>query len=132
MKVVIVDDDAVILRTLKILLSRQGHQVMTFGNPIEACSFLEQGRSLDVLILDYMMPWMTGDMVLRRIKSKLPQTCKVILISGNTKLIESLDLDGMGFTAFLPKPLDLDKLIMLVGSSATGKQQSSHDQENGK
>ena len=131
MKVVIVDDDAVILRTLKILLSRQGHQVMTFGNPIEACSFLEQGEPLDVLILDYMMPLITGEALLRRIKSKLPQTCKVILISGHTDLVEPLDLDGLGVTAYLPKPLDFDKLSMLVGSSATRKQQSNSDRGNG-
>jgi DNA-binding NtrC family response regulator len=50
-----------------------------------------------------------------RIKDYLPQSCKVILISGHTDIVEILNLKAMGVSAFLSKPLDLDQLCELVG-----------------
>jgi DNA-binding response OmpR family regulator len=129
MNVIVVDDDAALLRSLAIVLRSRGHTVKSFDNSREACHFIGQSRvgssparvgagadsPVDVLILDYVMPGLTGEELLRETRECLPPTCKVILISGHTDQVEPLDLKGMGVTAFLPKPLDFEELCKLVG-----------------
>jgi DNA-binding NtrC family response regulator len=120
MKVVIVDNDIALLRSLEILLSDRGHEVSLFRNPDTACSFIERAGPFDALILDYAMPGLDGAEVLRRIKGRLSEHCKVILMSGHTDLVEPLDLKAMGVSSFLPKPLDFDRLCKMVGSRDGG------------
>ena len=114
MNLVIMDDDKALLRSLEILLVSRGHVVRSFHNPLEACSALQGGLPPDVLLLDFMMPELNAPEFLGRIGRQLPPTCKVILISGHTDLIEPLNLGAMGISAFLPKPLDFDRLCELV------------------
>jgi len=111
----VIDDDAAILRSLEILLSAQGHRVLSFRSLDEACGYLERSPPPDVIIVDYVIPPLVGDEVLERIRSRLPNGCRVILISGHTDLIRPQVLEGMGVDAFLAKPLDFDELTQLVG-----------------
>jgi two-component system, NtrC family, response regulator HydG len=110
MRIILLEDDPVLLKTLEMLLRRQGNQVVAFHEPTMACTFLERGEPFDILIIDYMMPQLTGQEVLERVRGHLPQDSRVVLISGHTDVVESLDLGAMGVDAFLPKPLDLKKL----------------------
>jgi DNA-binding NtrC family response regulator len=116
MRVVVVDNDVALLRSLEILLCGRGHEVSSFHNPYDACSFIERSASFDALILDYAMPGLNGEEVLQQVRKRLSEDCKIILISGHTDLIEPLDLKAMGIAAFLPKPLDFDRLCKMVGS----------------
>jgi DNA-binding NtrC family response regulator len=118
MQVVVIDDDAAILRSLEILLSTQGHRVLSFRNVDEACGYLERSPPPDVLIVDYVIPPLMGAEVLDRVRTRLPDGCRLILISGHTDLIRPQGLERMGVDAFLPKPLDFDELTELVGGAA--------------
>jgi DNA-binding response OmpR family regulator len=110
MRIVLIENDLVLLKTLEMLLRRQGNQVVAFHEPAAACSFLERGEPFDILIIDYMMPGLTGEEVLKRVRCRFTRGSRVVLISGHTDVVESLDLGAMGVDAFLPKPLDLKKL----------------------
>jgi len=92
------------------MLRADGHRVRTFDDPETACDYVEQGGPLDVLLLDYLMPRLSGVQLLERIRQHLPRDARVVLVSGHTDLVQSLDLKSMGIAAFLPKPLDLLKL----------------------
>lgn len=115
MKIVIIDDDMALLKTLEMLFGTQ-HDVIAFYDPYEAYEFFRGSPPVDAIIVDYMMPSMTGDKLLNRIRDHVPGGCKIILISGYTDKIRSLDLEQMGVTTFLPKPLDLDNLFKAVGA----------------
>lgn len=117
MKIVIVDNDAALLRSLQILFSRQGYEVKVFDDPIEACSYVAKGARIDVLIIDYVMPALSGKETLRKMRGHLSPACKVILVSGHTDLIENQDLEAMGVDVFLPKPLDINQLGMQICTS---------------
>ncbi len=122
MNIIVIDDDRAFLRSAEILLARRGNRVTTFSDTAAACLFFEQYVAVDVLILDYVLDELTGVEFLRFIRSHLPPSCKVILISGHTDRVEGLDLDEMGIVGFLPKPLDLESLCDLMDSSlAVGK-----------
>lgn len=114
MKVVVIDNDRALIRSLEIFLSTRGHQVIAFDSPTDACAFLQADEGTDVLILDFLMPELTGADVLQRIKKRLPKSCKIILISGHTDLIEPIYLESIGVHAFLPKPLDIDQLTRVM------------------
>jgi DNA-binding NtrC family response regulator len=112
-----VDDDAAFLRSAKVLLTHRGHRVSTFRAASVAAWFFQPDAPVDVLILDYVLGEWTGSDLLRRVRSLLPATCKVILISGHTDRVEGRDLDELGVCGFLPKPLDFDRLCELAGSN---------------
>ncbi len=116
MRIVIIDDDMALLKTLEMLFTGLEHEVIAFHDPYAAFEFFRTSQAVDTLIVDYMMPAMTGDEFLRRIRKYIQKDCKIILISGYTDKIRTLDFEKLGVTTFLPKPLDLDNLYKAVGS----------------
>src|SRR5690606_40849546 len=64
----VADDDPVLLRGLDVALQGQGYAVQTAPSGPELLSLLEEGSSPDLLVLDVMMPGMSGLEVLRRIR----------------------------------------------------------------
>ncbi|HOV87924.1 MAG TPA: response regulator, partial [Syntrophobacteraceae bacterium] len=88
------------------------------------CSFLEQGGSYDVMIVDYMMPELTAGELLERTRGYLSRDGFIILISGHTDVVEQLNLKSMGVDIFLPKPLDLELLWEAVGSGGKAESRS--------
>lgn len=111
MNILLIENDASLLRTLEIILSSRGDTVQAFGEPNDACSFVEGGGPVDVLVLDYMVSGHTAPEILQRMKAHLPPTSKIILMSGHTDVLENVDLGSMGVHAFLAKPVDLDQFI---------------------
>jgi DNA-binding NtrC family response regulator len=116
MNVIIVDDDKALLKSLGILLMAEGYSVKTFADALEACGYISKGGPLDVLIVDYAMPVLNGDLFIEKVKAYLSRNCKIILISGHTELVEPLDLESMNVTKFISKPLDLKKLYEVIKS----------------
>jgi DNA-binding NtrC family response regulator len=114
MEIVVLDNDRALLRSVEIMLNAGGHRVHVFQDPESACRYVEKGGSLDILLLDYVMPHLSGTEVLQRIRKFLPGHARVVLISGHTEMIESLDLDDLGIARFLPKPLDLEQLDAVI------------------
>ncbi len=111
MNIVLIENDAPLLRTLEIILSNRGDTVLAFGEPNAACRFVEEGGRVDVLVLDYMISGHAAPEILQRMRTHLPSTSKIILMSGHTDVLEDLDLGSMGVHAFLAKPVDLDQFI---------------------
>ena len=68
--VLAVDDEAGILRLIKLELSAQGFRVITAGSGDEALKLVEEQRP-DVILLDLIMPKMTGAELMRRIREQL-------------------------------------------------------------
>ena len=66
-KILIVDDDELVIKTLSRLLARQGYQVETAKNAIEAIS-LAAVRDFDLVISDIRMPGENGIIAVEKIK----------------------------------------------------------------
>ena len=116
MLIVIVEDDRFLLRNLEIILRQHGHRVMSFHNAEAALFFLKQRPIMDVLVIDYQLQSLTAKHLLEQLKEVLPKNCKVILISGHTDVVETLDLEEIGVNVFLPKPLDLNQLLLQINN----------------
>jgi DNA-binding NtrC family response regulator len=107
-QILLVDDDAGVLITLAIALRRQGHVVTAAQNAWQALSLLKKHRYA-FLISDVVMPGMTGIGLAQRVH-RLAHPPKIILTS-------ALDIDIAPdvIDAFLPKPVDVGRLGLLLG-----------------
>jgi CheY-like chemotaxis protein len=82
--ILVVDDEEAIRVTLDMLLRRRGYAVTTAANGEEALTLLEQ-RSFDLLLLDLMMPGMTGLDVAAHARDVQP-TAAVLILTGSSSI----------------------------------------------
>ncbi len=101
----LVDDEPNILSTLEWLLVEDGYQIFTANNGKEALDLLKN-QAIDVIVSDYRMPHMTGVEFLSEVKTKYPNTLRIILTGyADFKVVEAAINEGQVFK-FLKKPWD--------------------------
>ena len=114
-RVLVVDDDPSIRRMIMAALRRDGYSFSEAANGKEALEVMKVERP-DIVILDLMMPMVSGWDVLRE-RSTDPDllSIPVIVVSANrsAELASAMD---KGICAFLPKPFDITALSSLVRS----------------
>jgi excisionase family DNA binding protein len=111
-KVLIVDDDKEVLELMVELLVRDGRfETRTAASGYDAGIMTEQFRP-DLLLLDYMLPDVNGNVVCKTIKSNpdLAQT-KVIIVSGVVNPSEIDELIEAGAEEFVQKPFSISEMI---------------------
>ena len=81
-KIVIVDDEDMVIKTLKTLLKIEGFSnVDIFNNPDDALKFIEN-NPVDLIISDFIMPKMNGIEFLSKAKKIHPDTTQILLNIG--------------------------------------------------
>ena len=107
-RILTVDDDPNVLRSIESFLSVRGYTVLGASGGRQAVQILET-EEIDVLITDMMMPDLDGTEVIRKAREH-PANPAVIVITGQSAgpLLTDPALEG-AFT-ILPKPLDIGKL----------------------
>ena len=110
-RVMIVDDEARMRRSLEILLSEEGYEILTASNFYEAISKLEE--YIDLVITDLTMPGKTGLDLLREIKTKFPET-QVIIITAYSTVQSAIDTMKEGAFEYLVKPFENEELLHAV------------------
>jgi len=100
----VVDDDAALRSFLKLRLESTGHTVDTAENGWDGLSKLEHA-DYDVVLLDYMMPGITGLTVLQHIQARRPSVPVVMMTGHTSSQVVSQALAG-GARACLVKPVD--------------------------
>jgi len=108
----VVDDDALVLRSLGRLLRSAGFAVRTFPSSQD---FLSQARNGEpgCLVLDLTMPNMNG-LELQAQLTRLGNDCPVVFLSGNADVPHSVQAMKAGAVDFLVKPVDREKLLAAV------------------
>ena len=99
--IMVVDDEEEICDLLQDFLTREGYQVYTATNGMEAISSAEQNE-LDLALLDLKMPGMDGIEVLKRMKWIAPD-CPVIMISGHATISTAMAAVKLGAFDFIEK-----------------------------
>jgi len=119
-QILVVDDEKVTRRNLEHVLTREGYQVNTAANGVEAIGLLEE-RTFDVVITDLKMEQADGMQVLEAAKKKNPST-EVIVITGYATVPAAVSALRKGSHHFLAKPLKLDEIRSTVNSALQPKQ----------
>ncbi|MFT7860307.1 MAG: response regulator [Sulfurimonas sp.] len=100
--IVIIDDETEILTMLERFLSRnKNYKVRTFSNPVNAISALSQDT--DIILLDIMMPQMSGLEALPKLLEKAPDV-KVLMMTAYSTLDKVLNAHRYGATDYIMKP----------------------------
>ncbi len=101
------DDEVMILEVGTELLKGLGYQVVTAGSGHEAARMFEaDGDSIDLVILDMIMPGISGSETFDRIRQVRPDA-KIILSSGYSLDGHAADILNRGCSGFIQKPFDL-------------------------
>lgn len=101
--IAIIDDENLILETLKKYLSRKGLlYIDTYDNPLNALNHVKSGK-YDLIICDIMMPQMNGIDLLRQVK-KLKPSQKFIMITAFSTEEKIIQCDELGADDYITKP----------------------------
>jgi len=119
-RILLVDDEADIIFTMKDILEEEGFKVDTFNDPTIA---LESYRSnfYDLVILDIKMPKMDGFQLYSKLKEKDPQV-KICFLTASEMFYEKFRKTRLVFTKtigedyFIQKPINTEDLIRRLTS----------------
>ncbi|RPI72554.1 MAG: response regulator, partial [Desulfobacteraceae bacterium] len=107
--VLLVDDEEPILDVGKKMLNELGYAVLTAPSGREAIQILKSNRKIALVILDMVMPDMSGSETFDRLKEFSPEQ-KVLLSSGYSIDGKAADILKRGCDGFIQKPYDLKTL----------------------
>ena len=110
-KILIADDEPHVLRVLKMSLEKEGYEVDTCPNGMEALAHIEK-QPPDILITDIQMPLMTGEELCRHINELMPERQFLIFVLTSRTEIEHREWSrNIGNLLFLEKPVSIRNLV---------------------
>lgn len=113
--VLIVDDEPVNLQVVKNFLSLQKYTLTMASDGQEALALLERGLNPDIILLDVMMPQMTGYEVIQTIREKSPaDQLPIILLSARSQPEDIVLGLEVGANDYLTKPISKEELIARI------------------
>ncbi|MGE0268443.1 MAG: response regulator transcription factor [Candidatus Omnitrophota bacterium] len=119
MKIVLIDDDKDLCEITKSVLSKEGYEVSAFQNAVDGIEFAREDCP-DLILMDMMMPGMSGDDAIKTIKrdsalKDVPVLFLTALVSGEDEGLQELGLkiDGTFYPA-LGKPFDIPQLLEAI------------------
>jgi CheY-like chemotaxis protein len=114
-RILIVDDEQGIISVLRIKLGHSGYEVLTTTDGAEAIEICRE-QEPDIMLLDFLMPGMTGFEVLEKVRSF--SSVPVIAFTARQDIAESAMEKGANDS--IAKPFDPDKLVEKIGSVLDG------------
>lgn len=109
-KILVVDDEEMILNVSTAMLEQLGYKTLAAASGEEALAiFSRDGDSIDIVLLDQVMPGMDGVTVFKELRAIRPDI-KVLLASGFSQQEVSERFTGLALNGFIPKPFTLNNL----------------------
>ncbi len=111
--ILLVDDEASILSSLKRVLRPKGYTLITAESGAEGLRLLEE-NAVDLIISDMRMPEMTGAQFLGKAKDRYPEVTR-ILLTGYSEITSTVSaINDGGIYHYLQKPWDEQDLILTI------------------
>jgi type IV pilus assembly protein PilB len=113
-KILVVDDNLVVLKLLRHLLESEDYLVITAENGVEALK-LASTENPDMIVTDYVMPEMDGVMLIKKLKSKAAtRTIPIMMLTAKDE--EESELEGLdaGADDYLTKPIARKRFLARV------------------
>jgi two-component system response regulator AtoC len=113
--ILLVDDEAKIRNALAQALREEGHEVVSLGSPREAQRLLSRG-SFDVLLVDNLMPELTGLDLIRELVATAPaaERPQILLMTAHATIESAIEAMKLGALDYLQKPFEIDELLVVV------------------
>ena len=111
--ILLVDDEAKILNALATALRGEGHEVVATGSAREAQRLLGQ-RLFDVLVIDNLMPDLTGTDLIRELVASTPEgeRPQILMMTAHATVESAIEAMKLGALDYLQKPFEIDELLV--------------------
>src|SRR5262249_43582044 len=127
-RILIVDDEESIRRSLAGLLSDEGFEATTAGDGDAALNALrDDGADFDLVLLDIAMPGRDGMEVLEEVSVQGPDV-PVVMMSGHGTIETAVRATRLGAFDFIEKPLSAEKLLLTLQHALDHRRLSSENQ----
>jgi len=113
--ILLVDDETKILNALASALRAEGHEVVATGSAREAQRLLGQ-RLFDVLVVDNLMPELTGTDLIRELvgSTAAGERPQILMMTAHATVESAIEAMKLGALDYLQKPFEVDELLVLV------------------
>ncbi|MRR07786.1 MAG: response regulator, partial [Deltaproteobacteria bacterium] len=122
-----VDDEDMIRDLMVTALSREGYRCFQAGSAEEARSVL-QNNSIDLMILDIMMPGLSGVDFLKELKVLSPDTV-VLMVTALIDTETAMKCIHLGAYDYILKPFDIDRVLLTIRNSLEKQRLLSENRE---
>ena len=111
-KILVVEDDREINHLVCKYLRSGKYDVLSVENGIEALTVLHEQADISLVLLDIMLPYQSGDVVLKKLRefSNVP----VIILSAKDTVQTKIDVIRLGADDYITKPFDLDEVLVRI------------------
>jgi len=116
MRVLIVDDEEVLRDVLDAVLRREGFEVAMAASGEEALAVLDEDDNIDLVILDIMLPGISGIDTLRALRISNP-SLPVIIITAFSSIDGAIEAMKHGAFHYIPKPFKNEEVILTVNKA---------------
>ena len=113
-KILVVEDEKEINKLVSDFLQENGHEVISLSDGLKACETVEN-EGVELVLLDLMLPYRNGDMVLSDIRKK--STVPVIVVSAKETTQNKIDLLRLGADDYITKPFDMEEMLARIESN---------------
>lgn len=111
--ILVVEDDTDINNLLKKILNTAGYDVVQAFSGTEAIFYFEKGMP-DLLLLDLMLPGISGEELLCRIRDEWKCSIPVLVLSAKNALRDKVTLLGIGADDYITKPFESEEIVARV------------------
>ncbi|MGH9308675.1 MAG: sigma-54-dependent transcriptional regulator, partial [Vicinamibacterales bacterium] len=111
-RILVIDDEAEIRRSVRMILEYEGYDVMEASSGPEGVALAEK-ESPDLVFLDVKMPGMDGLEALQRIRG-VNETLPVVIISGHGTVSTAVEATKAGAFDFIEKPLASERVLLTI------------------
>ncbi|MFN7942691.1 MAG: sigma-54 dependent transcriptional regulator [Thermoanaerobaculia bacterium] len=112
MNILVVDDEEILQDVLGLLLRKEGYTVLAARTGEEALVMLER-EPVDLVLLDLMLPGMSGQEVLRNIRQRDPEQV-VVVITAYSSIEGAISAMREGAFHYIPKPFKNDEVLLTI------------------
>ncbi|MDQ2939056.1 MAG: response regulator [Actinomycetota bacterium] len=117
-RVLVADDSETILLLLRTRLEMEGYEVSTAADGqevVETLAETDPGQEPDLILLDAMMPRMSGLDVLRTLRDEGSET-PILIVSAHREEETLNQAEGLGANGCIAKPIDFEDLLGRIAS----------------
>ncbi len=126
MRILIVDDEEVLRDVLDAVLRREGFDIVTASSGEEALNVLDT-EEIDLVILDVMLPGISGIDTMRAIRISNPHL-PVIIITAFSSIDGAIDAMKQGAFHYIPKPFKNEEVVLTVNKALEQRRLSSENE----
>lgn len=112
-RILVADDEALITKTIKFRLQREGYEILTASDGKEAMELLDK-EHVDLVVTDLLMPVHSGLEIIQKVKRDMQSSIPVIVLSAAGLEKNVVEAFQIGADDFVTKPFSPEELSLRI------------------